>query len=629
MSLLSNLKPKFWDHVEPGTNGPKYMFNFRKMWKMTVLTTMAVTLIPLLVLAYIDFHVSREAMRSETHLRTKRLISNMRRSVSFFLEERRAALEFLVLNDPYERLIDTEHLSTLLENLKEGFGGFVDLGVIDGFGQQIAYVGPFELTGKNYRGANWFQEVSNQGIYISDVFKGYRNIPHLVLAVRHDRPDGGFYVLRTTLDTDRFNYLLSGMEMEGHGEAFLINRAGILQSPSQYHGEVLEPVDLPVPEYSAHSEVQEIETQEDQEFIIAYAYIPETPFILLITKYKNLITKPWHEGWAELTGFLLISVVTIVVVILGGITFLVNQIYLADQRRLAVIHNLEYSNKMASLGRLSAGVAHEINNPLAIISEKAGLMKDILTFQEKYNRDPKLTGIIDTILSSVQRCAGITRRMLNFARHNEMKNTPIHLENLILEVLGFMGKEADYRSIEIAVDVPDEVPVFPGDPGQLQEVFLNLITNAFGTVADGGKIGIAVEPKEEDRLEVRISDNGAGIPPENLDRVFEPFFSTKIGKGGTGLGLSITYGLITDMGGTISVESEVDVGTTFTITLPMRLTPPADEAETAEGSGSKTAEKTRDKTEKTGNANPEPAKNTGFPQHRKGGSNDEIAAGRR
>lgn len=581
MSLLSNLKPKFWDYVDAGADQRKYMYNFRKMWKMTVLTTMAVTLIPLLILGFIDYRVSREAMRSETELRTKRLISNMRRSVSFFLEERRAALEFLVLNDPYRRLIDTEHLSALLENLKKGFGGFVDLGVIDGFGQQIAYVGPFELTGKNYRGANWFQEVANQGIYISDVFKGYRNIPHLVLAVRHDRPDGGFYVLRATLDTDRFNYLLSGMEMEGHGEAFLINRAGILQSPSLYHGEVLEPVDLPVPEYSAHSEVQEIETQEDQEFIIAYAYIPETPFILLITKYKNLITKPWHEGWAELTGFLLISVATIVVVILGGITFLVNQIYLADQRRLAIIHNLEYSNKMASLGRLSAGVAHEINNPLAIISEKAGLIKDLLTYQDKYGKDPKLLGLIDAVLRSVQRCAGITRRMLNFARHSEMKDSPIDLRGLVHEVLGFMGKEAEYRSIAVEVNVPEDMPRFMGDPGQLQEVFLNLITNAFGAVAEGGRIAISGEIRNQEWVVVHIADDGEGIPAEDLDRVFEPFFSTKIGKGGTGLGLSITYGLISDMDGRISVESQIGEGTTFTIELPMKPPETALEANTS------------------------------------------------
>lgn len=581
MSLLSNLKPKFWDYVDAGADQRKYMFNFRKMWKMTVLTTMAVTLIPLLILGFIDYRVSREAMRSETELRTKRLVSNMRRSITFFLEEKRAALDFIVLNDPYEALIDPVHLGRLLGNLQEGFGGFVDLGVIDETGRQLAYVGPFDLTGKDYSDANWFQEVSNVGVYISDVFKGYRNFPHLVIAVTHDRPDGGFYVLRATLDTARFNYLVSGMEMEGQGDAFVINRQGILQTPSNHHGDVLEPVDLPVPEYSDRSEVQEIDTQEDQQFIIAYAYIEDSPFILMVTKYKDLLTKPWYQGWAELTSFLLFSVLLIAGVILGGITFLVNQIYLADQRRLAIIHNLEYSNKMASLGRLSAGVAHEINNPLAIISEKAGLIKDLLTYQDKYGKDPKLLGLIDAVLRSVQRCAGITRRMLNFARHSEMKDSPIDLRGLVHEVLGFMGKEAEYRSITVEVNVSADMPRFMGDPGQLQEVFLNLITNAFGAVADGGRIAISGEMRNEEWVVVHIADDGEGIPAEDLDRVFEPFFSTKIGKGGTGLGLSITYGLITDMGGRISVESQVGEGTTFTIELPMKLPETAAEANTS------------------------------------------------
>ncbi len=135
--------------------------------------------------------------------------------------------------------------------------------------------------------------------------------------------------------------------------------------------------------------------------------------------------------------------------------------------------------------------------------------------------------------------------------------------------MGFIGKEAQYRNIRINMDVADNVPVIESDRGRLQQVFLNVVNNAFAAVDDGGRIDISVKLAAVDKISVTIADNGSGIPAENLRTVFEPFFSTK-GEKGTGLGLSITYGLVQKLGGSISVESEVDKGTSFTLTLPVK-----------------------------------------------------------
>jgi signal transduction histidine kinase len=232
----------------------------------------------------------------------------------------------------------------------------------------------------------------------------------------------------------------------------------------------------------------------------------------------------------------------------------------------------EYANKMASIGRLAAGVAHEINNPLAIINEKAGLIKDMFTYKEEYTKDPKLHTTVDSILSSVERCGRITKRLLRFARHMDVSIQTINLKEIIHEVLGFLGKEAEYRSINVSVDVPEDIPEFECDRGKLQQIFLNLMNNALAAMGDGGHLDAKVTRKDADHVSVTISDNGCGIPESDIEHVFEPFFSTKTKKGGTGLGLSITYGLVHEIEGRIDVQSKIDEGTSFTVTLPLKMT---------------------------------------------------------
>jgi signal transduction histidine kinase len=247
----------------------------------------------------------------------------------------------------------------------------------------------------------------------------------------------------------------------------------------------------------------------------------------------------------------------------------VNNIHWADLRRVATLHQVEYTNKMISLGRLGAGVAHEINNPLAIINEKAGLIKDLFTYTDRYANDPKLMGIVDSILVSVKRCSEITRRLLNFARNTDGESAPVDLASTVTEVLGFMGKEAEYRSIEVKVDIADDLPKIETNYGRLQQILLNLINNAFAAVEDGGRIEISVRTSSADTVTIQVEDNGCGMTEHELTRVFEPFYTTKRSRGGTGLGLSITYSLAQELGGSIDVESQPGEGTRFRVTLPM------------------------------------------------------------
>ncbi len=172
----------------------------------------------------------------------------------------------------------------------------------------------------------------------------------------------------------------------------------------------------------------------------------------------------------------------------------------------------------------------------------------------------------------MDRCGKITRQLLGFARRFDVETQPIQLGELIGEVLDFHKKEAEYRNITIRVKVPESVPPIESDRGKLQQVFLNLVNNAFQAIADGCFLDIRADAEGPgpDRVRVAIHDNGCGISEENLKRVFEPFFTTKKEGQGTGLGLAITYGLVKKLHGDITVDSAPGKGTTFVVTLPVR-----------------------------------------------------------
>ena len=572
MSIPAKLKPAFWDYQE-GTGPFKHLFNFRRIWKLTVALTGVVTLMPLTFMAFIDYSVTRNAIKSENVLRMARVVSNTSSAISFFLGERKSAVDFITHENAFEDLKDPLRLAAILKNLQKAFSGFQDLGVIDSSGRQRTYVGPYELENIDYSNQAWFREVLGRGVYISDVFLGFRRVPHLVIVVKHDLPDGSFYLLRATIDTGQFSKLLSGLELGGHGDAFLVNRNGVLQTPSRFFGNVFKKIHLTLPEYSPNAQVFEDQSIKGVPLTVGYAYIANTPFILIIVKHTDELMKHWYQTRKKLLWFLLVSMATILLVILGVASYLVNKIYVADERRVMALHQVEYTNKLASIGRLAAGVAHEINNPLAIINEKAGLIRDIFTFKKEEVSDEKLIGLVDSILSSVERCGTITKRLLGFARHMDVSIQPIDLKEVIDEVLGFLGKEAEYRSITVDVEVADGIPKLRSDRGKLQQILLNLVNNAFQAMADGGHLRIKAYRYSADSVLIKVSDDGCGIPESDLKRIFEPFFSTKKKKGGTGLGLSITYGLVKKLGGKINVQSAVGKGTTFTIILPLKLQP--------------------------------------------------------
>jgi two-component system NtrC family sensor kinase len=237
------------------------------------------------------------------------------------------------------------------------------------------------------------------------------------------------------------------------------------------------------------------------------------------------------------------------------------------ERKLQETHlQLVSSEKLASLGKLAAGIAHEINNPLGGILIYSSLMMEDLSETDSKRQD------LARIVQEASRCKDIVKSLLEFARQTEPKMEPTDINRAITDGLFFLENQALFHNIRIVKKLDSFLPFVRGNASQLKQVFMNIIVNAAEAMHGSGTLTIATYPSPDEKtVSIEFTDTGEGIAEENLTRIFDPFFTTKdVGKG-TGLGLSTSYGIVEGHGGKINARSKVGVGTTFTIELPTYL----------------------------------------------------------
>ncbi|MBW1765952.1 MAG: two-component sensor histidine kinase [Deltaproteobacteria bacterium] len=541
-----------------------------KLLRRNMILIMAlVTLLPLFLMALINYYEYQKALKSEIIVPLRTLVNKTKHSFELFLTERLSAVSFIASAYSFHDLADQKTLNRVFRVMKNEFGGFVDLGLIDSSGLQVSYVGPYKLKGKKYKDHDWFQEVSVRGSHISDVFMGYRKFPHFVIAVKHEALTGERFILRATIDTEIFNNLIASMSLDPASDAFIINRSGVFQTSSKFYGKVLEKFPLSLQPVSYEPNVLDIMDHKGREILLAYTYFVSPSFIMVLVKPRSEVLKSWYTLKSEIFFIFVASVVVIFLVVFKLTDILVKRIEESDQRREMTYRRMEHTNKLASIGRLAAGVAHEINNPMAIINEKAGLMEDLIVPMSHFPNKEKFLQLTESIRQSIDRCSTITHRLLGFARRMDVEIEAVDLNEIIMEVLGFLEKEAFHRSIEIRLQLADDLSQISSDHGQLQQVFLNIFNNAFTAVEDGGMLVITSWNHDPETVAASIQDNGVGISEDTRSHIFDPFFSTRKGYG-TGLGLSITYGIVKKLGGNIEVQSKEGEGATFTVFLPKK-----------------------------------------------------------
>jgi len=553
---------------------------YGKLKRVILASMILVPLVTLILILGIGYYYFTTSLESSTIATVKRIVADHRHMIDSFLSNRKANLEFILHSYAFKDLADPEMLHKTLKRLQKESDAFVDIGLFNEEGMHVNYQGPYRLVGKDYAEARWFKEVMTKGAYISDVFLGYRRIPHFIIALRKTE-NGQTWVLRATIDTHMFNQLVKSVRIGKTGEAYLLNAEGVFQTERRSGGNLMEkdPEKLKTPSPQTGIKAFIAENIKGEPYLYATTWLREKDWLLVVRQEKADAFRFLHTA----------AYIIVIVALLGGGAIVGLALFLTDRiiRRMERMDaereqlggQLIRASRLAELGEMATGFAHEINNPLQVMKSEQALMDSILLdVKDKGTLKPsddlkELEDSIQQIGLQIGRCAEITQSILQFGRQSEPVLQDVDLRTFIPEVTKMVEKKADVHGISLKQRISDDLPPVHGDRGQLQQVLLNLLNNAMDAIlmrhgAEGGELVVEAGAGEEGKAYIRVKDNGIGINAGDLKRIFTPFFTTKPPGKGTGLGLSVCYGIVDKMGGTMTVVSEKGEGSIFTITLP-------------------------------------------------------------
>ena len=554
---------------------------YKRLFVRFVLLTLICSVVPLLLVGWGMTIKYNHFAEDRVMASFRKEVEHHRKVIELFIQEHSSKLALMAATHGRRDFTRPGYLRSVFDLFNQERWTLNDLGVIDAAGDHLAYVGPYDLLDKNYRDAHWFKKVMEDGLYISDMFMGFRREPHFIIAVRGS-DENGPWILRATVDTEAFRALVENVMIGRTGEVFLVNREGIYQTTPRYSGRIMEPAAIAMDD--AHPGIRVRKEAADAGFegerqvrqIVSTAWLTNPQWMLVVRQDFDEAFGAENKANVSMLIFLHVSAVTILVVTILVTRHMLNLVKRKDIEADRLNNQLMQTSKMASIGELAAGVAHEINNPLAIISTERQIVLDSYgmvadTMQPQFSA--QLGDSMNQIDIQIQRCKRITHNLLRFSRRTQSVIDTVDINAFIDEVVDLMEREAKSSGIRFFEKLSPDVPPILSDLSQLQQVFLNLITNAIDAHENKqyGSITIAttfLEP--ENSVEIVFSDTGSGIAEDKLAKIFDPFFTTKPMGRGTGLGLSICYGIIKRLGGEITVKSVVDKGTDFTIRLPLR-----------------------------------------------------------
>ncbi len=570
--------------VDPTPALPEPKKPYRRLSRRFILLTVSCSLVPLLLVGWgINRHYTRLATQRMSAA-FENEVDHHRNIIALFLKDHRSKLQLVARTHSRDELAEPGRLNAIFELMNKEGWTISDMGLIGADGRHLAYIGPYDLMEKNYAQTYWFVKVMESGIYISDMFMGFRLEPHFVIAVTGvDR--GEKWVLRATVDTEAFRSLVENVRIGETGEVYLLNREAELQTSPRFSGRIMEKADIALPPLQPGTTTRiepgrTVNGQKVPRQVLGMAWLEEPPWLLVVKQdYDEALADVTQANTAVLV-LLLACAATILVAAVWISRHMIGLIRKRDAEAEQLNRQLHETGKLASIGQLSAGVAHEINNPLAIITTEKQLLRDAVQLakpplDDEFRR--QLDDSLNQIDTQVKRCKRITTNLLRFSRRTESLIEKVNLNAFIREVIDLMEREARSSGVDFIAELDENLPPILSDPSALQQVFLNLITNAIdaheakprGTITIRTRLGAETQPSRSRAL-IQIADTGGGIPKSILGKIFDPFFTTKPAGKGTGLGLSICYSIIQRLGGDISVKSSEGFGTMFSIALPLQ-----------------------------------------------------------
>ncbi|MFZ5774530.1 MAG: sensor histidine kinase [Thermodesulfobacteriota bacterium] len=536
---------------------------YARQKQLFILVFIGVSVVPLFMVTWYSSRHYQESWLARTSTELVGIAASRREIINLFLDDRESQLAGVAGFASLERLASQDELERLFTQLAKD-GVITDLGIIDQAGNHRAYVGPFaaELAGKNYADTPWFREVMTAGSYISDTFSGYRKVPHVIVAVADAKRE---WILRATINSELFNSLVASANVGEGGDAFIINRNGALQTPSRRGRAAVTEREI-----ATLSGIAEAATPRRLgNHLYMVAPLRDGRWLLVLEADSKAALAEFAEAsrfGLAIAGIGSLGIASVAFFLVGS---MMNRLARADRQRMDIADNVRQVEKMALVGRLAASVAHEINNPLQIITDQAGWMDELLDDEtpEKVVNLGEYRESIAKIRRQVKRAGVITHRLLGFSRLRDDDRAPTDINRVVEETVALLENEARNHQIRIQRNYAADLPQVSTDVSQLQQVFLNILNNAMDAIGQQGSIEVATS-KEGGRVLVRLADSGPGMPEELLGKVFDSFFTTKQKGKGTGLGLSISHNIMQRLGGAISVANRPEGGCVFTVSLP-------------------------------------------------------------
>jgi two-component system NtrC family sensor kinase len=532
--------------------------------------------VPMILASGLIFSQFQSAYKGNVHESIRAGAQKSKRDIDHLLKERLDTVQRLAEGFAMPYSNSEASLKSILNTLQlQNDPVFQELGVIDRKGVRVAYAGPDSSPKAAYSNADWYEEVMKAGHVISEVSSDWQGHPCITIAVKSQQQEE-VWILWSTLSYEAFDRFVQNTRVEERGTLFVLSRNGQWQTKPPFgiesgQGSLMDFFGM---KDASKDDVFVVQRTDASgiDHIYAAGLIKDGDWLLIYCRRVSEV----FSGLKKIQTIAL-TVILIFSILIGANALtlskkMVRRIQRADQEKQKRNEKMFQTGKLASIGELAAGIAHEINNPVAIMIEEAGWIEDLLE-EEEFQKSKNLSEYrraLRQIRNQGDRCKEITQKLLSFARKTDSRVQTVQLIELMEDIITISEKRAKLSGIVINTDIQKDLPLIEAPPNELQQVLLNLINNGIDAMEEkGGTLSLSAR-LEEDRIVIEVSDDGPGIPEEIRSQVFDPFFTTKsVGKG-TGLGLSICYGIVKELGGEISLRSVVNKGTTFTVRIPLK-----------------------------------------------------------